>query len=230
MAHLPPIIDDLSCVELPQQSQLLRDYTADKTIDRILNAGNLTLIVQYHLSRLQRPIEVITPDLVQNYVRQFYLHALQDARCEASNFLESALKLFVRQDDRNPILCYLLGFEIITMLFGMSWQQHERLYYLQHNQEYFFNHFIKPIQAAHRLNEKIVPRDSDIFFAKRTYFIQRPFLRPQQLKAIAIATFPAEMVLQLGFDVIRHPRSFIFDPSLIFDIPESIISHDAMLQ
>ncbi len=179
--------------------------------------------VQFHLSRLQRPTE-LTETLIKDYIRQFNFHALQDLRREASSFLESALQLFINQDDRNPILCYLLGFEIITMLFEMSWQQHERLYYLQHNQEYFFHHYIKPIQTAHRLNDTIIPRDADIFFAKRTYFIQRPFLRPKQLKAIAIATFPAETILQLGFEVMRHPRSFIFEASAIFDEPEMTLN------
>ena len=213
-------IDDLSSVELPHQSHLLRGYTGDKTIDRILNACNLKTTVEYHLNRLHRPNSSLTPDLIQAYVSQFYLHALQDSRSEASNFLKSALQLFVRQDDRNPILCYVLGFEVVTLLFSMSWHEHERLYYLQHNQEQFYCLYIKPIQVAHRLNEKIIPRDADIFFAKRTYFIQRPSLRPQQLKAIAIATFPAETVLKLGFDIIRHPRSFVFDHAAIFDEPE----------
>jgi hypothetical protein len=220
-------IDDLSFVELPQQSRLLSDYTTDKTIDRIFNAASLKQRVKFHLSRLQRPTE-ITPHLIKSYVRQFYLHALQDSRCEASRSLQSALQLFVSHDsdaqavvdDRSPLLCYLLGFEIITMLFEMSWQQHERLYYLQHNQEYFFHQYIKPVQTAHRLNDKVVPRDRGMFFARRVYFIQRPSLRPQQLKAIAIATFPAETILKLGFEVIRHPRSFVFDNAAIFDEPE----------
>ena len=213
-------IDDLSSVELPHQSHLLRGYTADKTIDRILNAYNLKTSVEHQLKRLHRPNHSLTPDLIQAYVSQFYLHALQDSRSEASTFLQSALKLFVRQDDRNPILCYVLGFEIITLLFGMSWHEHERLYYLQHHPEQFYYRYIKPIQVAHRLNEKIIPRDADIFFARRNYFIQRPSLRPQQLKAIAIATFPAEAVLKLGFEIIRHPRSFVFDHAAIFDEPE----------
>ncbi len=220
MAFPSHAIDDLSSVELPHQSHLLRGYTADKTIDRIITACNLKTSVEHQLKRLDRPNPSLTSDRIQAYVSQFYLHALQDSRSEASSFLQSALQLFVCQDDRNPILCYVLGFEIITLLFGMSWQQHERLYYLQHNQEQFYYHYIKPIQVAHRLNEKIIPRDADIFFAKRAYFVQRPELRPQQLKAIAIATFPAEAILKLGFEIIRQPRSFVFDHAAIFDAPE----------
>ena len=220
MAFSFPTLDDLSSVELPHQSHLLRGYTADNTINRILNACNLKASVEHQLKHLHRPNSSITTDLIQSYVSQFYLHALQDPRSEASNFLKSALQLFVRQDDRNPILCYVLGFEVITLLFGMSWHEHERLYYLQHHPEQFYYRYIKPIQVAHRLNEKIIPRDADIFFAKRTYFIQHPSLRPQQLKAIAIATFPAEAVLKLGFEIIRHPQSFVFDHAAIFDEPE----------
>ncbi len=221
------LVDDLSFVELSQHSPLRTHDTTTTTLDRILNAAHLNHSVQYHLSRLQRPTE-LTRSLIQNYIRQFQFHALQDSRREGSSSLKSALQLFVSQDDElgsivdqcNPILSYLLGFEIITMLFEMSWQQHERLYYLQHNQEHFFHHYIKPIQLAHRLNDKIIPRDAQHFFAKRAYFIQRPCLRPQQLKALALATFPAETILELGFEVIRHPRSFIFDYSAIFEAPE----------
>jgi hypothetical protein len=221
------LVDDLGFVELPQHSPLLPDDSTTQAIDRILNAAHLNHSVQYHLTRLQRPTQ-LTPNLIQNYIRQFHCHALQDSRRKASSALHSSLQLFVGQDEDlgsivdhcHPILSYLLGFEIITMLFEMSWQQHERLYYLQHNQEYFFHHYIKPIQIAHRLNDKIIPRDATVFFAKRAYFIQRPALRPQQLKALALATFPAETILELGFEVIRHPRSFIFDHSAIFDAPE----------
>jgi hypothetical protein len=219
------LVDDLGFVEFPSQSP--PDDSTTQAIDRILNAAHLNHSVQYHLTRLQRPTQ-LTPSLIQNYIRQFHCHALQDSRRKASSSLHSALQLFVSQDEDlgsivdqcHPILSYLLGFEIITMLFEMSWQQHERLYYLQHNQEYFFHHYIKPIQIAHRLNDKIIPRDATIFFAKRAYFVQRPCLRPQQLKALALATFPAETILELGFEVIRHPRSFIFDHSAIFDAPE----------
>jgi hypothetical protein len=216
-------VDDHLLTELPQQRHLRTDYSNPEAIDRILNAAHHHHSVQFHLSRLQRSTE-LTSTLIKDYIRQFNFHALQDSRREGTSVLQSALQLFVSQDDRNPILCYLLGFEIITMLFEMSWQQHERLYYLQHNQEYFFHHYIKPIQMAHRLNDKIIPRDADIFFAKRSYFIQRPLLRPQQLKAIAIATFPAETILQLGFEVMRHPRSFIFEASAIFDEPEMTLN------
>lgn len=225
------LVDDLSVVELPpQRPQRLLEKEGDtnrQTIDRILNAAQLNHSVKYHLSRLQRPTE-LTPSLIQNYIRQFHCHALQNSRRQASSSLQSALQLFMSQDEDlqpivdqcNPILSYILGFEIITMLFEMSWQQHERLYYLQHNQEHFFHHYIKPIQLAHRLNDKVIPRDAKLFFAKREYFVQRPCLRPLQLKALALATFPAETVLELGFEVIRHPRSFVFDYSAIFEAPE----------
>ncbi len=225
------LVEDLSFVELSPKSSPITDDTTTQTIDRILNAAHLNHSVKYHLARLQRPTE-LTASFIQNYIQQFQFHALQDAHREASSkSLQSALQLFVSQDDEmrstvddcHPILCYLLGFEIITMLFEMSWQQHERLYYLQHNQEHFFHHYIKPVQLAHRLNDKIIPRDAKLFFAKRTYFVQRPHLRPQQLKALALATFPAETILELGFEVIRHPQSFIFDHAAIFEAPEMAI-------
>ena len=56
-------IDDLSSVELPHQSHLLRGYTADKTIDRIISACNLKTSVEHQLKRLDRPNPSLTSDV-----------------------------------------------------------------------------------------------------------------------------------------------------------------------
>ena len=179
-------------------------------VDRELKA-----LVQQYLQRFHIAT-TITPDVTQQYMRQFYIHVVQHSHLKSP----SLLKRIDRLDHRNQVLAYILGFELVKMVFQMSWQQHERLCDLQRNQEDFLLRYIRPIQAAHRLNHMVVPRDQDLFFARRDYFVQRPKLRPHQLEILAIATFTAETVLQFGFEVIRHPESFRFDYGEIFEAKE----------
>lgn len=179
-------------------------------VDRELKA-----LVQQYLQRFHIAT-TITPDVTQQYMRQFYIHVVQHSHLKSP----SLLKRIDRLDHRNQVLAYILGFELVKMVFQMSWQQHERLCNLQRNQEDFLARYIRPIQEAHRLNQAVVPRDQDLFFARRDYFVQRPKLRPHQLEILAIATFTAETVLEFGFEVIRHPESFRFDYGEIFEVKE----------
>ena len=179
-------------------------------VDRELKA-----LVQQYLQRFHIAT-TITPEVTQQYMRQFYIHVVQHSYLKSP----SLLKRIDRLDHRNQVLAYILGFELVKMVFQMSWQQHERLSNLQRNQEDFLARYIRPIQEAHRLNQVVVPRDRDLFFARRDYFVQRPKLRPHQLEILAIATFTAEMVLEFGFEVIRHPESFRFDYGEIFEVKE----------
>lgn len=179
-------------------------------VDRELKA-----LVQHYLQRFHIAT-TITPEVTQQYLRQFYIHVVQHSYLKSP----SLLKRIDRLDHRNQVLAYILGFELVKMVFQMSWQQHERLCDLQRSQEDFLVRYIRPIQEAHRLNHVVVPRDQDLFFARRDYFVQRPKLRPHQLEILAIATFTAETVLELGFEVIRHPESFRFDYGEIFEVKE----------
>ena len=179
-------------------------------IDRELKA-----LVQQYLQRFCIAT-VITPEVMQQYMRQFYIHVVQHSPTEAT----SLFRRIDRLDHRNQVLAYILGFELVKLFFGMSWQQHERLYMLQRNQEDFRNRYIRPVQSAHRLNQIVIPRDQDLFFARRDYFVQRPKLSPHKLEVLAIATFTAEAVLDFGFEVLRHPESFRFDYAQVFEAQE----------
>ncbi len=180
------------------------------SVDRELKAQVQEYLQRFHIAT------VITPEVMQRYMRQFYIHAVQHSPSQSSELL----KRIDRLGHRNQVLAYILGFELVKMLFQMSWQQHERLYDLQRNQEDFLMRYIRPVQSAHRLNQVVVPRDQDLFFARRDYFVQRPKLQPHKLEVLAIATFSAETVLNFGFDVIRHPESFRFDYEQVFEAPE----------
>jgi hypothetical protein len=102
----------------------------------------------------------------------------------------------------------------------MSWAQQERLYRLQVSQEDFIRSYIKPIRHAHRLNNIIVPKDEEQFFARRAYYIHRPKIRAKRLLELVMVTFTSEAVSNLGFDIIRTPNAFQFDYSYIY-APES---------
>lgn len=212
----------LLCAASPQaQAEFLDTYTADGLITKIIESHHIKRKVQFHLKRFQRLTllsadTVLSEDTVRDYIRQFYIHSSQDLRRQPDIFLESALKLVISSEDKDNILNYILGFEVIKMLFSMSWLQHEKLYRLQHNQEDFFNQYIKPIQYAHRLNQVIVPKDQNLFFARRDYFVQRPTISEKKLLELAMVTFTAEVTTQFGFAIVRHPNWLVFDYNYIF--------------
>jgi hypothetical protein len=191
-------------------SETYPDAPAPIAVDRELKTQVQQYLERFHLAT------VITPEVMQHYMRQFYIHAVQHSPTQSPTLL----KRIARLGHRNQVLAYILGFELIKMLFQMSWQQHERLYDLQRNQEDFLIRYIRPVQVAHRLNQLVVPRDQDLFFARRDYFVQRPRLHPHKLEVLAIATFSAETVLNFGFDVLRHPESFRFDYAQVFEAKE----------
>lgn len=213
----------LLCASSAQaQAEFLDTYTADGLITKIIEDQDIQRKVQWNLDRwrIETPLSEGT---IRNYIRQFYIHSSQDVQRQPSIFLESALKWVVSTEDRNNILNYILGFELVKLLFSMSWFQHEKLYRLQRNQEDFFNHYIRPIQHAHRLNQIIVPRDEKLFFARRDFFVQKPEIPPRKLLQLAMVTFTAEATINFGFEVIRHPDWLVFDYEHIFsDDPEAV--------
>ena len=223
-ALVPPSITRLPPTSAPRQSpmssfrrlaEFSETYPDAPTPSRNPVDRELKVLVQQYLQRFHIAT-TITPEITQRYMRQFYIHVVQHSHLKSP----SLLKRIDRLDHRNQVLAYILGFELVKMVFQMSWQQHERLCNLQRNQENFLAHYIRPIQEAHQLNQVVVPRDRDLFFARRDYFVQRPKLRPHQLEILAIVTFTAETVLEFGFEVIRHPESFRFDYGEIFEVKE----------
>lgn len=197
------------------QAEFLDDYTADGLVSRKLEDKDTKRRVVKYLQDFNIETE-LSEAVLRQYIRQFYIHSAQDTRRKPDLYLQSALKLVFSTEERNNVFNYVLGFELFRMMFGMSWQQHERLYRLQRNQEEFLNTYIKPIQHTHRLNGIIVPRDEGVFFARRDYFVQIPQIPPKKLNELVMATFTTEKTSHFGFLVIRHTNALNFDYDTIF--------------
>lgn len=215
----------LLCAAAPSiQAEFLDEYTANGLISKLIGEQDIQKKVKKNLQRFRISTN-LTQARVRSYIRQFYIHSAQDARFQPDLLLESALRIVASTEERNNIFNYILGFELIKLLFQMSWLQHERLYRLQSNQEEFINLYLKPVQHTHRVNQIIVPKDEQLFFARRDYFIQKPEISEKKLIELAIVTFTAETTTNLGFSVIRHPNSFKFDYDYIFKFdPDAIFS------
>ena len=206
----------IMCATPPEiQAEFLDDYTADGLISRLVQDKDTAQRVNSYLQQFHIHLN-LTESVLRRYIRQFYIHSAQDTRQQPDLYLESALRLVVSSRERNGVFNYILGFELMQLMFQMSWSQHERLYRLQVNQEEFIRAFIKPIQHAHRLNGIIVPRDESQFFARRDYFIQQPKLSGKRLIELVMATFKTATVTDLGLSIIRHPNAFHFDFDLIY--------------
>lgn len=217
------LLSHLICVSSPEtQAEFLDDYTADGLVSKKLEDRDTQQHVTNYLREFQINTE-LSETVLRNYIRQFYIHSAQDARRQPDLYLESALKLVFSNEERNNVFNYVLGFELLKMMFRMSWLQHERLYRLQKNQEDFITTYIKPIQYAHRVNSIIVPRDEGVFFAKRSYFVQSPDMSEKKLIELVIATFTTDVVSNFGFSVIRHLSSLTFDYEYIFQSEQDVI-------
>jgi hypothetical protein len=205
------------CATPPEiQAEFLDDYTAEGVISRILHDQDTPQRVNFHLQRFRIATEVTEP-LLRRYIRQFYIHSAQDNRQHLDLYLETALKLMSSNQEHNSILSYVLGFEIMKLLFLMSWEQHERLYHIQSSPENFIRAYIKPIQHAHRLNHIIVPKDEKQFFARREYFVQHPSIQDKKLSQLIMVSFCADKIVHLGFSILRHPDALHFDYDYIYE-------------
>jgi hypothetical protein len=214
----------LICVAAPEvQAEFLDDYTADGLVSRKLEDRDTRQRVKEHLKQFHIGT-TLTEAVLRRYIRQFYVHSAQDARRQPDLYLESALKLVFSTEERNNVFCYVLGFELLKMMFRMSWLEHERLYRLQRNQEEFINTYIKPIQHAHRINGIITPRDESLFFAKRNYFVQKPEISDRKLIELVMATFTTDITSYFGFSIIRHSNAIAFDYDYIFQSEEDFLS------
>ncbi|MEB3359323.1 MAG: hypothetical protein VKK04_21535 [Synechococcales bacterium] len=206
------------------QAEFLDEYTADGLVSRKLEDRDTKQRVTEYLERFRVGTELTEP-VLRCYIRQFYIHSAQDTRRQPDLYLKSALRLVFSTEERNNVFNYVLGFELLKMMFRMSWLQQERLYRLQRNQEEFINSYIKPIQHAHTLNGIIVPKDRSVFFAKRDYFVKIPEITDRKLIELVMATFTTDKTSHFGFTIIRHPNSFAFDYDFIFEEePEAIFS------
>lgn len=204
------------CATPPEeQAKFLDDYTADGVVSRIIHDQDTQQRISHHLRRFRINTQ-LTEKTLRSYIRQFYIHSAQLQHQQDAAYLETAIRLMANGQEHNRVLTYVLGFELLVFLFGMSWEQHERFYRLQPNQEDFFNLYIRPVQRAHRLNGIIVPKDENRFFARRDYFIRTPKLKPGQTVALIMASFSPEQITQLGSMVMRHDNALQFDYEHIF--------------
>lgn len=212
------------CASSPdKQAEFLDEYTADGLMAKMLEDIDTLQRVKQYLSGFQIKAP-LNESVLREYIRQFYIHSAQDARCQPSQYLESALKLALSPKDKDNVFNYMIGFEMIKLLFQMSWVQHERLSRLQTNQDYFIKNYLKPIQHAHKVNGIIVPKDERVFFAKRDYYVQKPDIKSRKLIELVMATFTTSQVIACGFSLTRHSRAFDFDYDYIFNSnePDSI--------
>lgn len=206
----------LLCAASPEiQGQFLDEYTADGLIAKIIQDYDTQAKVQRYLESFCIDTR-LSPALLRSYIRQFYIHSAQDVRRQPEKYLESALRLVISPEEKTYVLNYILGFEMIEMMFKMSWLQHERLYLLQSNQEDFYYTYIKPIQHAHQLNGIINPKNKGSFFSERSYFIKVPEISDRKLIELVMVTFTTDVVSYLGFSIVRNLRHIPFDYDYIF--------------
>lgn len=198
-----------------KQAEFLDNYTADGLVYRVIRDQATQQKVHSHLRKFHIGIQ-LTETVLRTYIRQFYIHSAQDARQQPGLYLESALRLVASTQEKNSVFYYILGFELIRMVFQMSWAEQERFYRLQINQEAFLERYVKPVRYAHRLNNIIVPRDEGYFFARRDYFVERPQISSKRLTELVMVTFTTKAVTSLGFALIRTPNSFQFDHAYVF--------------
>ncbi len=210
----------LLCAATPgMQADFLDDYTANGLVSRKLEHRDTQDRVKEHLKKFHISTE-LNDSVLRSYIRQFYIHSAQDVRRQPERYLESALRLVLNTEERTNVFNYILGFEVIKIIFKMSWLQHERLYQIQKNQYYFFKVYIKPIQHTHIINGIVTPTPKKLFFDKRDYFVHKPDLKEKKLLELAIATFTTDIVTNLGFSIIRNIDYLVFDYEYIFDLEQ----------
>lgn len=144
------------------QAEFLDEYTADGLVSKKLEDQETRQRVRQYLKDFHIDTQ-LTEAVLRSYIRQFYIHSAQDTRRQPDLYLKSALRLVFSTEERNNVFNYILGFELLKMMFQMSWLQQERLYRLQRNQEEFVSSYIKPIRHAHQINSIIVPKDQGVF-------------------------------------------------------------------
>ncbi|MEQ8753299.1 MAG: cobyrinic acid a,c-diamide synthase [Coleofasciculus sp. G1-WW12-02] len=213
----------LMCATSPEiQAELtdfLDDYVADSLVEQILQDRIRLQLVTKYLREFCIEKE-LTPLVLNSYVEQFCIHSAQTLQKKPELYLEFVLRLIHSAEERHDLFNYILGCEVIKMMFQMSWLQHERLYQLQKNQESFIRTYIKPIQHAHRINGIVVPKNENLFFAKRDYYIKQPNIPEKKLVELVVSTFAHKIVINLGFSISCNLDFLAFDHEYIYSNEE----------
>jgi hypothetical protein len=206
----------LICVSPPDvQAEFLDNYTADGLVSRKLQDTDTQYRVKKYLEKFALNTD-LSESVLRGYIKQFYIHSARDVYHQPELYFQLVFRLVFSTEEQNNILNYILGFELLKLMFQMSWLQQERVYQLQKNQEEFIKLYIKPIQAAHQINGIIVPEGRKKFFAKRDFFVKRPLIKYKKLVELVMATFTIDVVIELGFSIIRDPNFLVFDYEYIF--------------
>ncbi|MEQ9551012.1 MAG: cobyrinic acid a,c-diamide synthase [Coleofasciculus sp. G3-WIS-01] len=213
----------LMCATSPEiQAELtdfLDDYVADSLVEQILQDRIRLQLVTKYLQEFCIEKE-LTPLVLNSYIEQFCIHSAQTLQKKPELYLEFVLRLIHSAEERHDLFNYILGCEVIKMMFQMSWLQHERLYQLQKNQEGFIRTYIKPIQHAHRINGIVVPKNENLFFAKRDYYIKQPNIPEKKLVELVVSTFAHRIVINLGFSISCNLDFLAFDYEYIYSNEE----------
>lgn len=202
-----------------EQTEFLDSYTAEGLLSHIAADTDTRQRVNEHLKRFRCDIE-LNDETFRRYIRHVYLHSMQDTEQRPELYLETVLMLMSSARKRSSVLCYILGFEILKLLFQMSWAQHERLCSLQVNQDDFTRTYIQPVQRSHKRHKIVVPRDEKEFFARRDYYIKRPNLAPKQLIEMIVEAFTADKIIEVGFSLLRHHNAIHFDYAYVYEAEE----------
>lgn len=206
----------LLCVASPEkQAEFLDIYTADGLVSRKLQDRDTQQRVKEYLKDFYIKTE-LDEAILRGYIRQFYIHSSQQVNRKPELYFKSVFQLILSTEEQNNLFSYILGFEILKLIFQMSWLQQERLYQLQKNQEDFIRLYIKPIQMAHKINGIVVPDYRKFFFDKRDFFVKKPKLKPKKMVELVMATFTTDVVSNLGFSIMRDQKFLAFDYEYIF--------------
>jgi len=197
------------------QTEFLDAYTAEGLLSQIADDVDTRYRVNEHLQRFHCEIE-LNDDTFRRYIRHVYLHSMQAAEHRPELYLETVLILMGSARKRSSVLCYILGFEILKLLFNMSWAQQERLCSLQVHEDDFTQRYIRPVQTAHTQHNIIIPKGEKNFFARRDHYIQQPNIEPQRLVDLIVEVFSADNIIEIGFSLLRHPNSINFDFDYVY--------------
>ena len=204
------------------KAEILDNFTADNLVVKILQDQVPKQLVSRYLTKFRIKNE-LDEHVLKSYVKQFYIHSSRDLNQQPYFYLDSVIRLVHDAEERNKFFYYILGCEILKMMFQMSWLQHERLYQLQKHQESFLKTYIKPIQYAHKINNIILPKYENVFFARRDYFIKKPRIKTEKLNSLVIDTFTTYTVTNLGFLIIHHLDFLVFDYDYIYNSEPEVI-------
>ena len=83
-----------------RQAEFLDEYTADGLVSKLLEDSDAIHRVKQYLIRFNIRTR-LTETVLRSYIRQYYIHSAQDARCQPDYYLESALKLSLNPQDKD---------------------------------------------------------------------------------------------------------------------------------